>query len=283
MDRRTLSAALAVTFATADARALTPGLRTILNPPGGPPMASIGVIARRGDGTSALRLVAGEAFDDDASGLLGFRLRHPAWPDTPVMPRMLLAHTSDLRNGPSYPVPLGHDLSEAFTLGGRHYDSGSWFGPQAHRPGDWFAYADVNFALLAQILERRTGERFDLHMGRALFQPLGLDVGYNWSGVSEHRRARAAAGVRRVGGRWVVQGPLPPQSPSRGHRRPQTSISTPTTPARMAFCSHPGRLAIEPRRHGPTGAYAGGRGRLAGTTDHSRRSVGPDADAAVDL
>ena len=251
MDRRTLSAVLAATFATAGGRAPKPEVQALLNPPDGQPMASVGVIARRGDGTLALRLAAGDAFDDhgsrpfgvnqpfrvasvskmiaatvflamtartgldldgDASGLLGFRLRHPAWPDTPITPRMLLAHTSGLRNGPSYPVPLGHALSEAFTIGGRHYDFGSWFGSQAHRPGSWFAYADVNFALLAQILERRTGERFDLHMGRALFQPLGLDIGYNWSGVSDPRRARAAAAVRRAGGRWVAQvdGDVPP-------------------------------------------------------------------------
>ena len=94
-------------------------------------------------------------------------------------------------------MPLGHRLAEAFTPGGRHYDGGGWFGPAEHRPGEWFAYADVNFALIAQILEWRTGERFDLHMRHALFQPLGLDIGYNWSGVSQAKRDLAAPGVHR--------------------------------------------------------------------------------------
>ena len=143
--------------------------------------------------------------DADVSNLVGFRLRHPAYPDVPITPRVLLSHTSGLRNGPSYPVPLGHQLAEAFTPGARHYDAGGWFGPAEHRPGDWFAYADVNFALIAQILEARTGTRFDLAMRKALFEPLGLDIGYNWSGVSQAKRSLAAPGLRRQDGAWIPQ------------------------------------------------------------------------------
>lgn len=242
-DRRTVSAALAALFTTGGAT-IHATLDTILKPSGGLPMASAGLIARRGDGSVAVKLAGGEAFgpagqrpfdldmpfrvasvskmiatsvflplamkrrfdlDADASEPLGFRLRHPAWPDTAITTRMLLSHTSGLRNGPSYPVPLGHKLSEAFLPDGRHYDAGGWFGPAEHRPGAWFAYADVNFALVAQLMERLTGERFDVHMQRALFRPLGLDIGYNWSGVSPAKRAQAAAAVRMVDGRWTPQ------------------------------------------------------------------------------
>ncbi len=207
-------------------------------------MACAGIIARRGDGSVALRVAAGVALgpagerafaldqpfrvasiskmvaasvfvplamrtgldlDADASDLVGFRLRHPAHPDVAITARMLLSHTSGLRNGPSYPVPLGRRLSEAFVIGGRHYDTGGWFGPAEHRPGAWFAYADVNFALVAQMLERLSGERFDIVMRDALFRPLGLDIGYNWSGVSQSRRARAAAGLHREAGHWTPQ------------------------------------------------------------------------------
>ena len=232
---------LVATGAAAKAAGLPEG---VLNPPGGPPMASAGIIARRADGSVALRAAAGLALgpagprpfsldqpfrvasvskmvaasvflsvamasrldlDADASDLLGFRLRHPAYPDLAITPRMLLSHTSGLRNGPSYPVPLGHKLSEAFAIGGRHYDAGAWFGPTEHPPGAWFAYADVNFALVAQILEKRACERFDIVMRDALFRPLGLDIGYNWSGVSQARRAAAAAGLHRQTGGWSPQ------------------------------------------------------------------------------
>lgn len=244
LDRRSISIALAASIATAANRGPDPRLASQMEPAAGTPMASLGIIARRGDGSAVLRLNAGRAFrasrlrpfnpalpfrvasvskmiaatvflsfasrsglglDGDVSDLLGFRLRHPAWPHAPVTPRMLLGHTSGLRNGPSYPVPFGRKLAEAFTPKGRHYDAGGWFGPAANRPGTWFAYADVNFALLAQILERLTGERFDLYMQRSLFKPLGLDIGYNWSGVSDRRRAEAAAGVRWLLGTWTAQ------------------------------------------------------------------------------
>lgn len=251
LHRRAFAQGLAGLIVSAAARADAGALEAVLNPPGGPPMASVGVIARRGDGKVAFRAAAGQAFgpagprpfaldqpfrvasiskmiaaaaflplamrkgldlDADASPRVGFRLRHPAWPETAITPRMILSHTSGLRNGKSYPVPLSHRLEEAFQPGGRHYDDGAWFGPPEHRPGDWFAYADVNLALVAQILERLAGERFDLYLHRALFAPLGLDIGYNWSGVSAAKRARAAAGLHRDAGQWIpqVDGTVPP-------------------------------------------------------------------------
>ena len=152
----------------------------------------------------------GVSLDSDASDHLGFRLRHPAFPDDHITPRMLLSHTSGLRNGPSYPVPLGHGLGEAFLPSGRHYDDGQWFGPANYRPGAWFTYADVNFALLAQMAETLSGVRFDLFMHQSLFGPLGLDIGYNWSGVSAAKRSRAAAGMRWLNGAWTPQVDAPP-------------------------------------------------------------------------
>lgn len=144
------------------------------------------------------------SLDDDAGDLAGFPLRHPAHPDVRITPAMLASHTSGLRNGTSYPVPLGRRLSEAFVPGGRHFDDGGWFAPASEPPG-FFAYADVNFAILAQIAERVSGERFDRFLKRALLDPLGLDAGLNWSGVSDAARARASAACRLIDGVWEPQ------------------------------------------------------------------------------
>ena len=148
--------------------------------------------------------VAGFSLDDDAGELAGFPLRHPAHPDVRITPAMLASHTSGLRNGPSYPVPLGHRLSEAFLPGGRHFDDGGWFSPASEPPG-FFTYADVNFALLAQIAERALGFPFDYLLGRAVMAPLGLDAGLNWSSVSDATRARASAACRFIDGVWEPQ------------------------------------------------------------------------------
>jgi CubicO group peptidase (beta-lactamase class C family) len=41
------------------------------------------------------------------------------------------------------------------------------------------------------VMEKATGERFDKIMTRTVFKPLKLDAGYNWSGVSAGKVARA--------------------------------------------------------------------------------------------
>ncbi len=148
--------------------------------------------------------------DDDASDLLGFTLRHPAFPRAAITPRRLLSHTSGLRNGPSYPVAFGRPLSAALAPGGVQWDDGAWFGPASEPPGDWFVYGDVNYAVIAQIIERVSGERFDHFMQRAVFAPLGLSCGFNWSGVPQTARDRRAILYRKAPsdeGPWNAAGP----------------------------------------------------------------------------
>lgn len=153
--------------------------------------------------------------DADVSDRLGFRLRHPFWPDRPIRLRHLLSHTSGLRNGPSYPVPAGRVLAAALLPGGVQYDEGGWFGPREFAPGDRFSYADVNFAVLAQWSERVTGQRFDRLMRERLLGPAGTDAGYNWSGVSTAARRRAAPGLRLKDGKWSPQvDENPPPAPA---------------------------------------------------------------------
>jgi len=266
-DRRAVAAALAAFCTGAGRSPNLAELAEIVDPANGPAMACAGLIVRRADGSVAVQAATGSApspsgpraftlaapfrvasvskmiaalgfvplalrqgydLDGDVSAMLGFALRHPAYPDTPITARMLLSHTSGLRNGASYPVPLGVPLAEAFRPGGHCYDDGAWFGPVEHRPGDWFAYADVNFALIAQLLERIAERRFDLHMRQVVFEPLGLDIGYNWSGVSARKRAQAAAGVRRLDGRWTAQvdAQVPAYPAVAAYRTPESRDAT---------------------------------------------------------
>lgn len=148
-------------------------------------------------GAGKLRLQA------DVSDVLGWRLRHPAHPTIPITLTMLLSHTSGLRNGVNYPVPVGRRMRDVLTPGGPHFEA-DWFAPANEPPGR-FAYCDLNFALVAQAIERASGERFDRYMTATVLRPLGLDAGYNWSGVSDAARARASACCRRVDGVWTPQ------------------------------------------------------------------------------
>jgi CubicO group peptidase (beta-lactamase class C family) len=148
--------------------------------------------------------------DDDVSDILGWSLRHPRFPRAAITPRRLMSHTSGLRNGPSYPVVFGRPLSAALTPGGVQWDDGAWFGPAGEAPGDWFAYADVNYAVVAQLSERLSGQRFDQFMAARVLVPLGLKGGFNWSGVSQAVRDQRAVLYRKApsdDGPWDATGP----------------------------------------------------------------------------
>lgn len=167
--------------------------------------------------------------DDDVSDLLGWTLRHPLFPGERITPRRLLSHTSGLRDGPSYPVAFGRPLRAALAPGGAQWDDGAWFGPANEPPGDWFAYCNTGFAVLGQVMERLTNERFDRVMTGGLLRRLRLDCGYNWSGVTQatrdrvgvlYRKAASDEGPYDPAGPWIAQlDAAVPAAPSITHAR----------------------------------------------------------------
>jgi CubicO group peptidase (beta-lactamase class C family) len=133
-----------------------------------------------------MRLVeAGQLdLDADVGELLGFPLRNPAFPDTPITLRLLMSHRSSLTDAAGYwQTPLGGALQEILA------DPRAW--DAAHAPGTYFRYTNLNFPLVAQAMERATGERFDRLMDRLVLAPLGIEGCFNWSGCSDATVARA--------------------------------------------------------------------------------------------
>src|ERR1043165_8325351 len=98
------------------------------------------------------------SLDADVSTYLGWPLRNASFRDRPITLRMLLSHTSSLRDhDDQYAIPLGD------TLQGTLADPASW--DLKHGPGDrYFAYSNMNFPVVASVIERMTRERFDLWM-----------------------------------------------------------------------------------------------------------------------
>jgi CubicO group peptidase (beta-lactamase class C family) len=60
-----------------------------------------------------------------------------------------------------------------------------------HSPGTFFRYSNLNYPVIATLLERVTGERFDRLMHRLVLAPLGLDACFNWTTCSDAAVARA--------------------------------------------------------------------------------------------
>ena len=123
--------------------------------------------------------------DADVSRWLGWSLRNPAFPDRPITLRMLLSHTSSVRDhDDQYAIPLGG------TLHGVLADPRSW--DPAHGPGEkYFAYSNMNFPIIGAIVERATGERFDVWMRREVLEPMKLDACFNWPTCNDSAVARA--------------------------------------------------------------------------------------------
>jgi len=132
--------------------------------------------------------------DRDVSDYLGWRLRNPAFPDRPITLAMLLSHRSSLLDGEDlYIIPLGVTLRE------RLADPRVW--DSAHAPGsDWFHYTNLNFPVVASVMERVTGERFDRLMHRLVLKPLKLDACFNWGAGCSKRAYRRAVVLYRASG-----------------------------------------------------------------------------------
>lgn len=121
--------------------------------------------------------------DEDVSERLGWQLRNPAFAQTPITLRLLLSHRSSLKDGVDYAIPLGR------TVRGAVADPAAF--DAAHAPGTYFRYSNLNFPIIASVLEKVTGERFDRLMDRLVLGPLGLDACFNWTTCSDAKVARA--------------------------------------------------------------------------------------------
>lgn len=121
--------------------------------------------------------------DQDVSDILGWTLRHPLHPDVPITARFLLSHQSGLTDGAEYQADLPASL-ELLMADERFFEL-------PYAPGTYFKYANINYGVLATVMETVSQTRFDVLMQKRLFEPAGLDVGFNWHGVSLSRQAQA--------------------------------------------------------------------------------------------
>lgn len=129
--------------------------------------------------------------DADVSEYVGFRLRNPSYPDTPITVRMLMSHTSSVRDGAPgvYNIPYGHSISEYFTEGKPRYNPKCW-APAGQAPGEFFAYCNMNYCLLGTVIENVSGERFDRYMVEHVYKPMGLSCGFNVAAMPREVQAQ---------------------------------------------------------------------------------------------
>ncbi len=161
---------------------------------------ALGVIKLYDNGTLDL--------DEDISTYLGYQLRNPNFPSTPITLRMVLSHRSGLQDGDGYapflnatfsqnPIP---NLSELILPGGNFYSNNMW---RTEVPGSYFAYSNLNFGLLGTIIEAASNQRFDIFMKTEILEPLGIEGSFNIQDLEDINNL--AALYRYQNGNWQPQ------------------------------------------------------------------------------
>jgi CubicO group peptidase (beta-lactamase class C family) len=146
------------------------------------------------------------SLDADIGDTLGYRLRNPHFPDRAITLRMLLTHTSSLRDDGGFRFEPGVHLKDALT-------GAAWSG--RHAPGDWFEYVNLNWGVLATVMESATGMRFDRLMRALIFDPMALKAGFYLADFAPahiddvatlyRRRERDGKEIWNPDGPWIAQ------------------------------------------------------------------------------
>ncbi|MDN2700037.1 serine hydrolase [Janthinobacterium sp. SUN073] len=162
------------------------------------------------------------SLDQDVGIYLGFSLRNPHFPQQAVTLRSLLSHTSSLRDAGGYAWGPERSLRDVFTAGG------DLMWDAAMPPGRYFTYANLNWGVIGTVMEKVTGERFDLLMRRLLLDPLDVHGGYNPAAFSKEELANTATLYRKrtletevwqPHGPWIAQADDVDQRPPAGIER----------------------------------------------------------------
>ena len=121
--------------------------------------------------------------DADVSQYLGFELRNPNYPDKIITTRMLLSHSSSIQDGSVYTIAPEYSIQEFFTPEGKYWNGGEHFENSAdgidRSPGNWMHYSNLGFGVMGTILERISGQRFDVFMKKNVLEPMGINASYN--------------------------------------------------------------------------------------------------------
>jgi CubicO group peptidase (beta-lactamase class C family) len=156
--------------------------------------------------------------DADISRYLGFRVRNPNFPGDTITTRMLLSHTSSLRDDAGYNFPINVNLQSFLVPGAANYGDGAQWAKSSNdvnkAPGKFFNYVNLNWGIIGSVMEAASGQRFDHFMRDSLLRPLRIAGGYNPEELSAEELANVAVLYRKkkendtvwnIAGPWIVQ------------------------------------------------------------------------------
>lgn len=150
--------------------------------------------------------------DGDVGDGLPFPVRNPRFPIASISLRMLLTHTSSVRDDwptiiPFYThgdstIALGDYLRRYLAPGGDLYRPHRSYSPWP--PGTRYDYSNIGAALAGYLVEAASGTPFDLWCQQRIFSPLGMDAtSWHLAGLD---RARIAMPYHVRDGTFVAYG-----------------------------------------------------------------------------
>ncbi len=222
-------------------------------------ITAIGIMQQVEIGNLDLNKDIGEYFE--------FDLRNPNYPNHKITIKMLMSHTSSIRDGGFYAVPPQDSIKDFFLENGKYYFKGEhWAGSKEDKsnldkaPGKYFKYANLNYGILATILEKVTGTRFDIYMKKNIFAPMNIEASYNIADFAADEIKNIAALYRKqTNGKWDSDGAWIPQADDyRGKTiaKNEVMISNPDTEQGYEF------VDLEAYRVGTNGTIFSPQGGL---------------------
>ncbi len=127
--------------------------------------------------------------DDPVNNYLPFAIKNPNFQDSAITIRMLLTHTSSLKDNwdimtPLYTLPEGGDsplelmdfVENYFTEGGRYYDPEDNF--NKYKPVSEYDYCNMGYVILGLIIEQISELSFADYMKEEILEPLQMHNSY---------------------------------------------------------------------------------------------------------
>ena len=110
------------------------------------------------------------SLDSDVSDLIGFNIRNPRFPNTPITLKMLLSHTSSITNKGNYATLDRINPAISDDCAGAYLE---------YEPGTNYRYSNLGLNLAGAIVEKVSGVRCDEYVKKNIIDALGLDGGFN--------------------------------------------------------------------------------------------------------
>ncbi len=122
-----------------------------------------------GQAVAAFVKTKATTWQTDMSDILGWRLRNPDFPDTPITLGMVASHSAGLTDEAGYVLAPDTVLAEWCRTQPIH----------SQQPGTYFSYSNLGYLILAAALEKLAGQPFP----DAVRHLLPERAGFNWVGV----------------------------------------------------------------------------------------------------